>query len=100
MFYSPPGTGKTLLAKAIARKAGVPFFTISCSEFIELFVSIGASRIRDLFEQPKKQAPRHIPLPVHVQNDKVEAEYKNSILTLTLPKVEGEKHKAVKINVG
>ena len=43
---------------------------------------------------------RHIPLPAHVQNDKVEAEYKNGILTLTLPKVEGEKHKAVKINVG
>ncbi len=57
LLVGPPGTGKTLLAKAIAGEAGVPFFTISGSEFIELFVGIGASRVRDLFEQAKKQAP-------------------------------------------
>ncbi|MDJ0775518.1 MAG: ATP-dependent zinc metalloprotease FtsH [Mastigocoleus sp. MO_167.B18] len=57
LLVGPPGTGKTLLAKAIAGEAGVPFFTISGSEFIELFVGIGASRVRDLFEQAKQQAP-------------------------------------------
>ncbi|MDJ0714448.1 MAG: ATP-dependent zinc metalloprotease FtsH [Prochloraceae cyanobacterium] len=57
LLVGPPGTGKTLLAKAIAGEAGVPFFSISGSEFIELFVGIGASRVRDLFEQAKKQAP-------------------------------------------
>lgn len=53
----PPGTGKTLLAKAIAGETGVPFFSISGSEFIELFVGVGAARVRDLFEQAKQQAP-------------------------------------------
>ena len=57
LLVGPPGTGKTLLARAIAGEAGVPFFSISGSEFIELFVGIGASRVRDLFEQAKKQAP-------------------------------------------
>ena len=53
----PPGTGKTLLAKAVAGEAGVPFFSISGSEFVEMFVGVGASRVRDLFEQAKKNAP-------------------------------------------
>ncbi|MBF2027067.1 MAG: ATP-dependent zinc metalloprotease FtsH [Oscillatoriales cyanobacterium C42_A2020_001] len=57
LLVGSPGTGKTLLAKAIAGEAGVPFFSISGSEFIELFVGVGASRVRDLFDQAKKQAP-------------------------------------------
>ena len=57
LLIGPPGTGKTLLAKAIAGEASVPFFSISGSEFIELFVGVGAARVRDLFEQAKKQAP-------------------------------------------
>ncbi|MGF1514582.1 MAG: ATP-dependent zinc metalloprotease FtsH [Elainellaceae cyanobacterium] len=57
LLVGPPGTGKTLLARAIAGEAGVPFFSISASEFIELFVGVGASRVRDLFEQAKQQAP-------------------------------------------
>lgn len=57
LLVGPPGTGKTLLAKAVAGEAGVPFFSISGSEFIELFVGVGAARVRDLFEQAKEQAP-------------------------------------------
>lgn len=57
LLMGSPGTGKTLLAKAIAGEAGVPFFTISGSDFVEMFVGVGASRVRDLFEQGKKQAP-------------------------------------------
>lgn len=57
LLVGPPGTGKTLLAKAIAGEAGVPFFSISGAEFIELFVGVGAARVRDLFEQAKQQAP-------------------------------------------
>ncbi|MEL7069312.1 MAG: ATP-dependent zinc metalloprotease FtsH [Cyanobacteria bacterium J06581_3] len=57
LLVGPPGTGKTLLAKAVAGEAGVPFFSISGSEFIEMFVGVGSSRVRDLFEQAKKQAP-------------------------------------------
>ncbi|MBF2021745.1 MAG: ATP-dependent zinc metalloprotease FtsH [Hydrococcus sp. C42_A2020_068] len=57
LLVGPPGTGKTLLARAIAGEAGVPFFSISGSEFIELFVGLGAARVRDLFEQAKQQAP-------------------------------------------
>ncbi|MEO1404118.1 MAG: ATP-dependent zinc metalloprotease FtsH, partial [Cyanobacteria bacterium J06635_1] len=57
LLVGPPGTGKTLLARAIAGEAAVPFFSISASEFIELFVGVGASRVRDLFEQAKQQAP-------------------------------------------
>ena len=53
----PPGTGKTLLARAIAGEANVPFFSISGSDFVEMFVGVGASRVRDLFEQGKKNAP-------------------------------------------
>ena len=53
----PPGTGKTLLAKAVAGEAGVPFFSLSGSEFVEMFVGVGAARMRDLFEQAKKKAP-------------------------------------------
>ena len=55
--WAPPGTGKTLLAKAVAGEAGVPFFSISGSDFVEMFVGVGASRVRDLFEQAKKNAP-------------------------------------------
>jgi len=57
MLVGPPGTGKTLLAKAIAGEAGVPFFSISGSDFVEMFVGVGASRVRDMFEQAKKHAP-------------------------------------------
>jgi cell division protease FtsH len=57
LLVGPPGTGKTLLAKAIAGEAGVPFFSISGSEFVEMFVGVGAARVRDLFEQAKKNAP-------------------------------------------
>ena len=57
LLVGPPGTGKTLLARAVAGEAGVPFFSISGSEFIELFVGVGSSRVRDLFEQAKKQSP-------------------------------------------
>jgi cell division protease FtsH len=57
LLMGPPGTGKTLLAKAIAGEAGVPFFSISGSDFVEMFVGVGASRVRDLFEQGKKHAP-------------------------------------------
>ena len=57
MLMGPPGTGKTLLARAVAGEAGVPFFSISGSDFVEMFVGVGASRVRDLFEQAKKNAP-------------------------------------------
>jgi len=57
LLVGPPGTGKTLLAKAVAGEAGVPFFSISGSEFVEMFVGVGASRVRDLFEQAKQNAP-------------------------------------------
>lgn len=57
MLVGPPGTGKTLLAKAIAGEAGVPFFSISGSDFVEMFVGVGASRVRDMFDQAKKHAP-------------------------------------------
>ncbi|GAC68131.1 ATP-dependent zinc metalloprotease FtsH [Gordonia soli] len=57
LLYGPPGTGKTLLARAVAGEAGVPFFTISGSDFVEMFVGVGASRVRDLFEQAKNNSP-------------------------------------------
>jgi len=57
LLFGPPGTGKTLLAKAVAGEAGVPFFSISGSDFVEMFVGVGASRVRDLFDQAKKAAP-------------------------------------------
>lgn len=57
LLFGPPGTGKTLLAKAVAGEAGVPFFSISGSDFVEMFVGVGASRVRDLFDQAKKHAP-------------------------------------------
>ena len=57
LLVGPPGTGKTLLARAVAGEAGVPFFAISCSGFVEMFVCVGASRVRDLFDQAKKNAP-------------------------------------------
>ncbi|HWR07486.1 ATP-dependent zinc metalloprotease FtsH [Sporomusa sp.] len=57
LLFGPPGTGKTLLARAVAGEAGVPFFSISGSDFVEMFVGVGASRVRDLFEQAKKSAP-------------------------------------------
>lgn len=57
LLIGPPGTGKTLLAKAVAGEAGVPFFSISAAEFIEMFVGVGASRVRDLFKKAKENAP-------------------------------------------
>ena len=57
LLVGPPGTGKTLTARAVAGEAGVPFFTISGSDFVEMFVGVGASRVRDMFEQGKKNAP-------------------------------------------
>ncbi|MCI0889353.1 MAG: AAA family ATPase, partial [Chloroflexi bacterium] len=57
LLLGPPGTGKTLLARAVAGEAGVPFFSISGSEFVEMFVGVGASRVRDLFDQAKRNAP-------------------------------------------
>ncbi len=57
LLVGPPGTGKTLLARAVAGEAGVPFFTISGSDFVEMFVGVGASRVRDLFDQAKNAAP-------------------------------------------
>ena len=60
LLYGPPGTGKTLLARAVAGEAGVPFFSISGSDFVEMFVGVGASRVRDLFEQAKEASPANI----------------------------------------
>merc|ERR1711871_1685418 len=57
LMVGPPGTGKTLLARAVAGEAKVPFFSISGSDFVEMFVGVGASRVRDMFEQAKKQSP-------------------------------------------
>ncbi|HYF26480.1 MAG TPA: ATP-dependent metallopeptidase FtsH/Yme1/Tma family protein, partial [Baekduia sp.] len=57
LLYGPPGTGKTLLARSVAGEAGVPFFSISGSDFVEMFVGVGASRVRDLFEQAKQNSP-------------------------------------------
>ena len=57
LLTGPPGTGKTLLAKACAGEAGVPFFSLSGSDFVEMFVGVGASRVRDLFKKAKKSAP-------------------------------------------
>ena len=57
LLVGPPGTGKTLLARAVAGEAGVKFFSISGSEFVEMFVGVGAARVRDLFEQARKEAP-------------------------------------------
>ena len=57
LLVGPPGTGKTLLARAVAGEAGVPFFSISGSDFVEMFVGVGASRVRDMFEQAKKNSP-------------------------------------------
>ena len=57
LLVGPPGTGKTLFARAVAGEAGVPFFSISGSDFVEMFVGVGASRVRDLFENAKKNAP-------------------------------------------
>lgn len=57
LLVGPPGTGKTYLSKSVAGEAGVPFFSISGSDFVEMFVGVGASRVRDLFDQAKKNAP-------------------------------------------
>src|SRR5699024_12457556 len=57
LLVGPPGTGKTLIARAVAGEAGVPFFSISGSDFVEMFVGVGASRVRDLFENAKKNSP-------------------------------------------
>ena len=61
LLVGPPGTGKTLIARAVAGEAGVPFLSISGSDFVELYVGVGASRVRDLFEQAKKNAPAIVP---------------------------------------
>ena len=60
LLVGPPGTGKTLTARAVAGEANVPFFTISGSDFVEMFVGVGASRVRDMFEQAKKLSLIHI----------------------------------------
>jgi cell division protease FtsH len=57
LLVGPPGTGKTLLAKAVAGESGVPFFSLSGSEFVEMFVGLGAARVRDLFKEAKEKAP-------------------------------------------
>ncbi|RXD25047.1 AAA family ATPase, partial [Acinetobacter baumannii] len=57
LLVGPPGTGKTLLARAVAGEAGVPFYSISGSDFVEMFVGVGASRVRDMFQTAKKTAP-------------------------------------------
>lgn len=57
MFSGPPGTGKTLMAKACAGESGVPFFYISGSDFVEMYIGVGASRVRDLFAKAKKKSP-------------------------------------------
>jgi cell division protease FtsH len=57
LLVGPPGTGKTLIARAVAGEAGVPFYSISGSEFVEMFVGVGAARVRDLFEQARARAP-------------------------------------------
>jgi len=67
LLVGPPGTGKTLLARAIAGEANVPFFTISGSDFVEMFVGVGASRVRDMFEQAKKNAPCIIFIDVNLK---------------------------------
>ena len=59
LLVGPPGTGKTLLARAIAGEAGVPFYSLSGADFVEMFVGVGASRVRDLFDQAKKKFPMH-----------------------------------------
>jgi cell division protease FtsH len=59
LLVGPPGTGKTLLARAIAGEAGVPFFSMAASEFVEMFVGVGASRVRDLFRKAKAKGPVH-----------------------------------------
>ena len=59
LLVGPPGTGKTLLAKSVAGEANVPFFSISGSDFVEMFVGVGASRVRDLFKQAKEKSPYH-----------------------------------------
>ena len=73
LLVGPPGTGKTLIARAVAGEANVPFFTISGSDFVEMFVGVGASRVRDMFEQGKKNAPcicrdRNIHTPISAMN--------------------------------
>lgn len=72
LLVGPPGTGKTLLAKAVAGEAHVPFFSLSGSEFVEMFVGVGASRVRDLFEEAKKNAPCIILLMRLMQSERAE----------------------------
>ena len=68
LLVGPPGTGKTLLAKAVAGEANVPFFSISGSDFVEMFVGVGASRVRDLFQQAAKVAPAIILSLIHISS--------------------------------
>ena len=69
LLVGPPGTGKTLIAKAVAGEAGVPFFSISGSDFVEMFVGVGASRVRDMFAEAKKHAPCIVLLTRSMQSD-------------------------------
>ena len=69
LLVGPPGTGKTLMAKAVSGEAGVPFFSISGSEFVEMFVGVGASRVRDLFEQARKMRPASFSLTGSTPSD-------------------------------
>ncbi len=89
LLVGPPGTGKTLLAKAVAGEANVPFFSMSGSDFVEMFVGVGASRVRDLFKQAKEKAPvlflsmKLMPLAVHVAEIPIWVQMTNVKIPLT-----------------